>query len=341
MNAESGSPPAELLAVARDWVKRSAAGLSAGERRQFEAWLAADPRHRRAFARANPAGADCDWAWQESAVDEILLGLASRARRRKRRRLAVGVAAMLALGAAGLVRFRPAAAPSPAARANSTLVVVRPQQLALPDGSLVELKDDAVVTSDFTGPTRAVFLRRGTAYFHVAKNPARPFVVTAGGLTVRAVGTAFSVELADKVTVLVTEGRVRVDESSPAARAIATPAAPPLASIGAGNSASLPAMASLAAPAAVRPVAEEIVREQTGWRMPKLEFSRIPLRELVGQMNLYNERKFVLGDEATGDLRISGILRADKIDALMELLENDFGVRAQQQGDRIVLQRTR
>ena len=59
-----------------------------------------------------------------------------------------------------------------------------------------------------TGP------RSGEAYFTVAKNPGRPFVVAAGGVGVRAVGTAFNVRLdSDAVEVLVTEGRVQVSRS--------------------------------------------------------------------------------------------------------------------------------
>lgn len=342
MNPESDVVSDEILSVAAEWATRCAAGLSSAEWCKFEAWVAADARHRRALARVNHEGADCDWAWQAGAADEILIGLTGRARRRKRRRMAACVAAVVALGIAGtLWQWHRAA--SPAMRgADSTLVVVRPQHLSLPDGSLIELKDDAVVTADFTGPTRAVSLKRGTAYFHVAKDAKRPFIVSAGGLAVRAVGTAFTVGLADKeLTVLVTEGCVRVDESGSAVRSISTPTTRPLVSVGAGNSVVLPVAAPAAAPPLVRAVAEADLLEQTNWRLPKLEFSGTPLREIVGQMNQYNRRQFVLDDTATGDLRVSGILRADKMDTLAEMLGTDFGVQVERVGDEIVLRRSR
>jgi transmembrane sensor len=60
-----------------------------------------------------------------------------------------------------------------------------------------------------------VVLERGEAHFQVAKNPARPFVVVARGVEIRAVGTAFSVGLeSTRVEVLVTEGQVAVETAS-------------------------------------------------------------------------------------------------------------------------------
>jgi transmembrane sensor len=289
------------------------------------------------LAHVNREGVDCDWAWQAGAVAEILSGLSVRARGRKRRRTAANVAAVLVLGLAGAFwQWHRIASPT-ASRPDSSLVVVRPQTLSLPDGSVVELKEGAIVTTDFSGPTRTISLTQGTAYFHVAKDANRPFIVSAGGLAVRAVGTAFTVELADKnLTVLVTEGRVRVDDSQPAERSVSTPIAHPLVSVDAGNSVVLPITAPTAAPV-VRTVAAADVWEQTGWRLPKLEFSATSLREIIEQMNQHNRRKFVLGDAAIGNLRVSGILRADKVDALTEMLEADFGVRAERDGDLIIL----
>jgi transmembrane sensor len=56
-------------------------------------------------------------------------------------------------------------------------------------------------------------LKQGEAFFEVAKDPNRPFVVSAGSKRVVAVGTKFSVRRdADSVGVVVTEGKVRVDD---------------------------------------------------------------------------------------------------------------------------------
>ena len=57
----------------------------------------------------------------------------------------------------------------------------------LPAGSRAELRDDARLSTEFTAGVRRVVLDRGEAHFEVQKDPARPFVVVAGRLEVRAV----------------------------------------------------------------------------------------------------------------------------------------------------------
>ncbi|MGH7956064.1 MAG: iron-containing alcohol dehydrogenase, partial [Opitutaceae bacterium] len=76
-------------------------------------------------------------------------------------------------------------------------------------GSVVELNVDADILVDFSPVRRAVRLVRGEAHFTVATDAARPFVVSAGGVEVRAVGTGFAVHFApQEIAVLVTEGQV-------------------------------------------------------------------------------------------------------------------------------------
>src|SRR5690606_33594553 len=67
-------------------------------------------------------------------------------------------------------------------------------------------------TANFTRSTRSVALDRGEAHFNVAKDPKRPFQVSAGVGTVTAVGTAFNVQRRQDahVVVTVTEGIVEV-----------------------------------------------------------------------------------------------------------------------------------
>ncbi|MBC7369228.1 MAG: FecR domain-containing protein [Undibacterium sp.] len=87
----------------------------------------------------------------------------------------------------------------------------RQQQIALNDGSLVELNVSSDLSVKPTAGERRVTLAAGEAHFAVAHAMARPFIVTAAGVSVLAVGTAFSVRLGETgVEVLVTEGRVEV-----------------------------------------------------------------------------------------------------------------------------------
>lgn len=153
-----------------------------------------------------------DWPLQAGCVDPVLKEIEACVRERRvcrRRRwtsiAAVGVAA--AVVAIGLLAprglFFAERAPS------STTIVSAPERQVLPDQSVIELKGGAVVRVAYSDSERRVELVRGEAHFQVAKNPGRPFVVAAGALEVKAVGTAFAVQLAPAaVEVLVTEGRV-------------------------------------------------------------------------------------------------------------------------------------
>ena len=92
------------------------------------------------------------------------------------------------------------------------------REVALADGSVLEVDPETRVRIDFDEHQRRVTLERGRALFRVAKNPDRPFLVRADGTTVRAVGTAFAVERdGEAVKITVSEGRVAVlPTSSPA-----------------------------------------------------------------------------------------------------------------------------
>ncbi len=90
----------------------------------------------------------------------------------------------------------------------------RRSQVFLPDGSIVWINSASAIeyTTNFAGTERRVKLK-GEAYFDVAKNPDKPFVVETNGLTVTALGTAFNVNAFDaqnKLTVGLVEGKVKV-----------------------------------------------------------------------------------------------------------------------------------
>jgi transmembrane sensor len=83
--------------------------------------------------------------------------------------------------------------------------------IALADGSTIELGARSRVRVHFTDKERDVEFLAGEALFGVAKDPARPFVVTTNNARVRAVGTQFDVhKRTSGTTVTVLEGHVVV-----------------------------------------------------------------------------------------------------------------------------------
>lgn len=322
-----------VATVAAAWVARRDAGLTPGERAALEAWLAAAPAHAAAFAAADRDRNELDWALHAGATDEVLAGLALRDRQRRRRRHAAGAAAALLLLVAGWFarpHFGPPPLPSPAA---GPLVVHEPPRETLPDGTIVELKDSAAIRVSFDDRTRLVHLLHGTAHFRVARSE-RPFIVRAGQVDARALGTVFVVEFEDQhVSVIVTEGVVAVSpEPVPAALppAVAVLDAGKTVRMASGAEASAPEITALDAAA---------LDTRLAWRAPRLEFNGTPLSEVVAKVNQHNRRQIELADPSLRSFALSGVLRADKLDALIAMLEEELPVKIEADADRIVVRR--
>jgi transmembrane sensor len=291
------------------------------------------------------------WLRRSGAESELAIAVGRRVRRRRRQRLAwAGAACLAALAAGGFAwRTPPSAAAETVAVAAlpapevKSAILSGPRREVLPDGSVVEFKDGAAIEHRFSAETRWVTLLRGEAHFQVAKNPERPFIVSAHGVAVRAVGTAFSVQMeSGAVEVVVTEGRVAVD-ALPAASVPARSApvaAEPSAQLGAGDRARI--RVGETAPA-VDTLPEPELARRFAWRVPQLEFSRTPLGEIVKLVNRHAAPRgrpaivIAASSPELHDVKLSGFLAADNTDGLVRLLETNFQVRAEATADTVVL----
>ncbi|MBP7140643.1 MAG: FecR domain-containing protein [Opitutaceae bacterium] len=336
----------DIADIAAQWLFRRNAGFSAAEQSELETWKAADPLHASAFADLERDWSILDRPLKHGRAQAMLAQLVKRARHRRLRRMAWTTAACFTLLGTGVL-WRTAIAPPQSDNPQRVAIVV-PDTRTLPDGSIVELKSGAQIRVDFSGATRAVALISGEAHFQVAHD-AKPFVVTAGAVEFRAVGTAFSVELAaESVALLVTQGRVAVEKSVPAS-ASRVPSGTPepaerLATVDAGNRVVVPADA----PAGLHSLApvsvpREEMSEQMAWRIPRIDFTRIPLAEAIDLMNQRNpgQLQMAIDDKALGSLRVSGLFRADRVDAFVGLLETNFGVEAETRENTIHLRKRR
>lgn len=334
-------PPAhpslvEVDATAADWLLRSEDGLTDAERAEFEAWRAADPQNRAALERARQAWSALDRPRLAGRGHEMVRALRTRATRRRRRRIATVTVAL-----AAVVMFVLQWNPRRAAESwPSTARLIVPEKRALPDGSVVELRPGAELTVDYSGEFRRVALRAGEAFFHVAKDPARPFVVSAAGVDVRAVGTAFTVaKSSGAVDVVVTEGRIAVDHA---------PAAPPTANaertervqVNAGHRVTMDLAAGTAVPAVVAMTAAEIAA-RLDWRAPRVAFTDAALADAVAIMNRHSVLQFVVADAELALLPVNGVFRLGNSEAMLRLLEDGFGLHAQRAGDTITLRKAR
>jgi len=70
-------------------------------------------------------------------------------------------------------------------------------KLVLPDSSSIWLNSNSLVRYEktFNDSSRTVFLESGEAFFEVKQEPERPFIVHAGSLDTRVLGTSFNIEV--------------------------------------------------------------------------------------------------------------------------------------------------
>jgi transmembrane sensor len=320
------SPENTLRATAARWAVRRDRGLSAAESIDYELWLAADPRHAAAMQRTSAAWSLLDRIPESAAAP--ILAAATRRRSFWRRTVTFGSLAAAAALAVGLfVWSRPLPA-DPTLSAPALSATTTPRLVTLSDGTVVQLNTGGEVSERFTAATRHVTLTRGEAHFAVTKNPARPFVVQAGSLQVRAVGTAFNINLqSSAVDVIVTEGRVQLTTG--------TADAPEL---DAGERATL--RRSAAGPTLVVARIDAAAIAQTlAWREPLMRLGGATLAELAAEFERATGRRLVLADPALADLRFGGRFRADDIDGFTHLLATTLDLDVERAADGTIVLR--
>lgn len=343
---QSADPVAQMAA---EWVVRRDRGLTAAEVAALAAWLDADPRHTEEYARIS-----CGWRKLDgiSGVPELAAmaeAIRVRAQNRRARRRIWAVAAGLAAVVAFSVWQIPRVVRSPDPIAPSAGVIrVLPSAASrtpLPDGSVAELNGGSRIETDFTPSERRVRLVKGEAHFTVAKDPVRPFIVAVGTITVRATGTAFNVRLtAEFVEILVTEGKVRLGESAPAAEQRARSDrtldwAPAGRALSAGQRAFVKTTVDAKVPITIDTPSQNQIDATLAWQGTQLVFDRTPLDQVVAAFNRHNSRQLVLADPALRNRTLSGVFRADNVEGLIRLLPASLDLVAERQDDNRILLR--
>jgi transmembrane sensor len=293
------------------WMLRAERGtLDDAEQQAFDAWFGADIRHQGAFLRATAINN----ALSRATVQESLRPAPERLRtewaggswRQAPPRRAWLAAGALAAGAAFFsLGTWFTAAPAPTVLATALGEVRR---VPLADHSVASINSDSVVEVRLDPASRQVALQRGEAWFEVAKDKARPFVVAAGDATVRAVGTAFGVRrLTGGAEVLVTEGTVEITGAAGTGRQL----------LAAGQSAFIPVRGGAIAVAS----GPDDIARRLAWREGKLVFKDQKLADAVADFNRYSLKKIVIDDPRLAARTLVGQYQIDA----PELFARDVG----------------
>ncbi|WP_447752606.1 FecR family protein [Sphingopyxis fribergensis] len=308
------------------WVARmDREGHDPAVRAELKAWLAGDDRRRGAYFRAKAAWSMLDratvlGAGQIQSHEVAAVGGAWFSRRRLLwgGGAAAAAAAALVVGFAGMDFLG-----APDQRIRTAIGEIR--RVPLSDGSFAAVNTQTSLDVTMKPEVRQVELTTGEAWFQVAKDRTRPFVVEVGDLRVRAVGTAFAVKrTAGGIDVQVTEGVVEVwrvgDEAN-------------LQRVAAG------ARAFIAPEEAITPVvaAGEEIDKALAWRTGQLVFDGDTVAEAVAEFNRYNTRKIEVAGAALGGQKMIGRFRTNEPDAFARAVATLMDARAEITADRIIL----
>lgn len=218
------------------------------------------------------------------------------------------------------------------------------------DGSRVTLNTDSKLRIKVDEKQRFIELEQGEAFFEVAKDPARPFIVQAGNRAVTAIGTQFSVRRErNDIRVVVTEGTVKMAalESviSAGSDAKISQAAPKVASGSSANDGKNHDLV-IAAGTAARVQGDDVllqtktmpeIEQRLSWRTGVLTFRNTRLADAIAEFNRYNPQQIIIQDQKIAEVRIGGIFRTTNLQSFIQLIEVDLDVRTRQKGNNIIL----
>ena len=329
---------AAIEGAAIAWLTERDDGFSPAREREFAQWLRTDPRHAATVARLEQTlgllGELPAFRTQlNNAFDRAAPivpfppitppAVVRSARRRPRVFAGIGLAAALALGS-----FLGWHALRPPATIHYTTTVAGYERARLDDGSTLELNAASAARVQFTAAERRVELTNGEAHFAVAHDTARPFIVNAGGIAVRAVGTAFNVRYTDAgaIEVTVTEGKVAVS----GAERVDPDALSNAIFVTAGQRIVLPRHAP---PPTVEQVDPATLRAALAWQSRLADFAEAPLADVIARFNTRSRIQLFIADETLADRRIGGTFALDESEAFVRLLERDGEIIGERRGE--------
>lgn len=283
--ADEGEP---LRGEAVDWLMRlQAAPGDAAVRAAFDAWLETSEDHRRAWQSVSRV-----WCLSEGlpatdvpAADNVVPLPRARRIGRAFAIAAAALAACIALYFAPVLQLH--------LQADHMTSVAELSDVALEDGSVVQLDAGSAIAVRYGTARREVVLLAGRAFFDVVPAKDLPFVVVADDVTVSVTGTAFDVRSgSDGVSVAVQSGTVEVGLDG-GARLAGTLTRGQRLSVSRGTR---------------QVVKSEIVPEDVAsWRERRLIVDGVTLAEVVEELGRHYHGFIVLRDRSLAERRITGV----------------------------------
>jgi transmembrane sensor len=301
------------------------------DRQAFDLWRRGDPRHEEAWVRAQqvwmrvgkigPAFANRAPAAPStsplSAVPSLRPALSRPTARPampgRRRFLYAAAAAAVVAVPAGVMLARPGLF------ADHGTSVGERRGFSLEDGSTVELAAASSLSVDFTAGARRVVLHDGEAFFKVARETARPFIVEAAGGQTQALGTAFDIKRqGSDVTVAVAEHSVAV--STGGARTVVEQGQ----QVRYGQR-------------RLGTVRAADLGQVEAWRRDRLVFQEASLGDVIADLERYRGGRIVMTDSRLRDIPVTAVFDARQADAALDTIASSLPIRLRRITDLVVV----
>jgi transmembrane sensor len=257
--------------------------------RRFHAWLAADPAHADAFAKAQAI-------WNGPQVTKCAQNLAARPAkvtvlahlRPHWKPLATAAVLILGLFSFSNLPMR--------LQADHLTVIGERQRLQLEDGSKVLLNTNSAFSSTINDQQREARLYQGEAFFEVQPHRGQPLQINAGLVTASVRDTAFAVRYLDGVTqVRVQRGDVDLRATHDDARIRLT----------AGESIRI-------GPNGFDRPAKLDAATDLAWVQGRLVFENCPLSQVLAELRRYYPGWIINNNEQLADVAVTGNYRLDQ-----------------------------
>lgn len=346
MNSKKATT-ARLEQAALWWQRLREESVRPEEISEWLDWCQRDPDNLQAFEKIEGLGARFDALDAETRaallremLDEPAAEAAAAAvptaparRRHAVRALAAGVAALAIVVGASSYLGRGGEATQTASYVTAK---AQRQDLLLADGSQVSLGAATRLDVDYTAGVRGLQLGDGEAYFEVAHNPQRPFVVRVGRLKVIAIGTAFNIrKTGARVEVVVTQGAIDVEDAARDAALASQQARLP--NDGAIRVAAGQLVVTEREGLTVRPADREAA---IAWQRGSLQFVDEDLSVVVANLNRYSRQEVVIADRSLDGLRYTGTVMQGREAEWLAAIGQVFPISVQRDAQgRINLQR--
>lgn len=323
--------------TASEWLARLDRGLSPAEEQELSGWLAHNAENRRTLLQLASL-------WDKMDSLSLLTELFPEPQKPERRKLVypaiAASVAMLAIAGWLVTQYSPGLLQTPAAQRRASANVSSVYETAIGERSTVRLSDRSVLTLNtnslvkvsYNDSARLLRLERGEMSIEVAHDPARPLTVLAGPRTVRAVGTAFNVQIIDdqQVELIVTEGTVIVGSASSEAPHVN---GPPPRTVTKGEKILLGLDRET-----VAKVSDSVLSAELSWRQGNLVFRGETLAVAIAEVSRYTPVRFEIADESLKELRIGGLFKAGDVDGLLATLKENFNIDSERpEAERVVL----